>query len=446
MVLGRRHKKRRAKRYRKARVLNNRQQARKELAISWICGLLLVVAAFPEVAFLGATFRANDITFHLATHIEEDVNVFPANSHRQVWHAQHDLGGAFLQSVPGMEFMRVSLQNGESLYWNPYSACGSLGPETLVDNKFAVVNWIYALFGGGQRVFDLLFLASVWLAVASIHRFLRGVCNLSQIAAWAGAAFFAFNGFSVANLGTNVTWSYYFLPPCLLACSRLLEQANPRRLVAASISVAAVLSFTFIPTTAIGLLTVVAVSICYLLGCSERKEQLLKGLVSLFAAGIIALCLVSAIYLPIVESILFDAADLHLLTQRQTPPPVYWTSLLSLFSSSHYYESYNAFWHSEYAAYHGLHKAYSSFHVGIVAAFFAGFALVAKHQHNSRRFLVWGSLAIMLISFARIFGLPGYSWLVAQIPIFGDWRAASPRPLTATSDGTAFFRCLPGST
>ena len=392
----------------------------KEIAMSALCGLILVSAAFPEVAFLGATFRYNDITYERVTsHAAQPVNIFPVSYYRQFWHWHLDMGGAYIQSEPSMEFIRVSLQNGESPYWNPYSASGALGPETLVDNKFAIINWIYAILGGGQRVFDLIVLASAWLAIACMHRFLRGICKLPQISAWGGAVFYLLNGFVVAGLVSNVLWSYIFIPPCLLACSRLLEKPNLRRLAVTSITIAAILSFTFIPTTTISLLVTVAISLFYLWACADNKTQIIKGILFLFAAGIIAFCLVASIYFPIIENLLFDSAELQAFSDRGVPFTAHWLSLLSLFSSSHFFVSYAAFSLAEYSAYHGLGVLGNTYHLGVVAILFIAFALVVKNKARLHQILVWGCFAIAFLALLRIFGLPGYSWLIAQIPVLG---------------------------
>jgi len=394
----------------------------KEIIISCICGLVLVVTAFPEVSFMGATLRLGDIDFHLRTNFnDKPINIFPIAPHRDFTHAQVDRAGAFLQSEPGMEFIRISLQNRESPFWNPYVATGALGPETLADNKFAVINWIYALMGGGQRIHDLLLLAAIWLAAACIHRFLRGVCNLSQPAAWAGAAIYIFNGYSVANLGSNVTWSFYFMPACLLACCRLLEQASPRRLAVAAITIAIVLSFTFVPTTTIGLLVVATISLCCLVARIKNKRQLFMGVLHLIMAGAIAFFLVAIIYLPIAENLLFDSADVATFNERQIPVVLHFMSLFSLLSSSHFFESYFAFEHPMYSAWHGLHAS-TVYHIGIVAAFLAGFSIIAKNKTTLHRILCWSSIVIIFLVLARIYGLPGYSWLISQVPVIGRFN------------------------
>lgn len=398
----------------------------KEIATSVICGLLWVMLAFPEVTFLGATFRSNDVTYFNILDTSIAVNILPMSPNVQTWHAYYDRGASTAQSEPGMEFIRESVQKGESPYWNPYSAGGTVGPETLVDNKFAIINWIYAIFGGGQRVFDLLILSSVWLAASCIHYLLRSICKLPQMSAWVGAAFYVLNGFSVANIGSNITGSYYFIPACLLACCKLLERFSLQRFAMSAITIAAVLSFTFLPTTVTGLFVVIAVCLYYLMAQEKNRKQIVKDLFALSSAGVIGFCLVAAIYLPIAENLLFDSAELASYANRPEAIIVHpnWLSLLSLFSSSHFFESYEAFNDPVYAAYHGLYNARGTFHIGVVAAFLFSFAIIAKYKSKSHRTLVWGSLSIMLLFLARIYNLPGYSWLISKIPVLGRFQAS----------------------
>src|SRR2546429_213179 len=58
------------------------------------------------------------------------VQLFPEPQGRQAHDGFYDPGGAMFQSEPGAKFVRRSLQAGQSIYWNPYSATGSYGPET----------------------------------------------------------------------------------------------------------------------------------------------------------------------------------------------------------------------------------------------------------------------------------------------------------------------------
>lgn len=394
----------------------------KEILISCLCGLVLVITAFPEVIFMGGTLRLGDIDFHLRTNFnEEPINLLPVAPHRNFKDAQVDRAGAFLQSEPGMEFIRISYQNGESPFWNPYNATGAQGPETLVDNKFAIINWAYALMGGGQHIYDLIFLSAVFMAAACMHRFLRGLCDLSQPAAWAGAAIYIFNGYSIANLGSNVTWGFYFMPLCLLTCCRLVEQANPRRLATAAIALGTALSFTFMPTTVIGLLTVVFITLCYHGSHVENKKQFIKGIGYLFLAGILAFCLVAVIYLPIAENLLLDSTDVGAFNDRNIPKTNHIISLFSLLSSSHFFESYFAFEKPIYDAWRGLYAS-TVYHIGVAAFFLICFAFINKTKLKLHRFLCWGSVIIAILVLARIYGLPGYTWVISQIPIFGRFN------------------------
>src|SRR5262249_12292240 len=111
--------------------------------------LLAVCLVFPDVVFLGASLRITDQVQGGQLHFPP-ITLYPHYSHQQWDAGLSDYFGAFFQSEPMMEFMRRSLREGQSPYWNPYSAAGSLGPETLVDNKFSAFTLAYALLGGGQ--------------------------------------------------------------------------------------------------------------------------------------------------------------------------------------------------------------------------------------------------------------------------------------------------------
>ena len=61
--------------------------------------------------------------------------------------------------------MARSIWTGQSIYWNPYSGTGSLGPETLVDIKTSPLSIAVALMGGSDLAFHLAFLGLNFLGV-----------------------------------------------------------------------------------------------------------------------------------------------------------------------------------------------------------------------------------------------------------------------------------------
>ena len=163
--------------------------------------LLAVCLVFPDVVFLGASLRITDQVYGNHRNFPP-ISFYPRHSHH-IWNAgMSDYFGALFQSEPMMEFMARSLREGESPYWNPYSAAGSLGPETLVDNKFSVFTLTYAFLGGGQKIYNSLLLVLYFQAAYFTYGLIREKLQLSFLASLAGTFFFLLNGFAVANVGS----------------------------------------------------------------------------------------------------------------------------------------------------------------------------------------------------------------------------------------------------
>src|SRR5207247_7765577 len=113
------------------------------------------------------------------------------------WVLQYnDIGGAIWQSEPMMEFMRRTVAAHDSPYWSPYSAAGSLGPETLVDLKFSLFTFVYAILGGGPAIYNALLLAFFWLATYFVLRVAREKFRLTVYGSAAAGIMYLLNGYS----------------------------------------------------------------------------------------------------------------------------------------------------------------------------------------------------------------------------------------------------------
>jgi hypothetical protein len=174
----------------------------------------------------------------------KSTNFYPVPKEKD-WYTSglNDPGGAAFQSEPSMEFMRHSLATWESPFWNPYSTAGSLGPEVLVDLKFSVFTLAYSILGGTSEVYNILTLFGFWMSVFCVLRLCEGPLRLHPIAALSASVLYLLNGFSTANIGSNVAQSYVFIPVCLLTSFRLMEFRTPVWAAAAAASSSASASF-----------------------------------------------------------------------------------------------------------------------------------------------------------------------------------------------------------
>ncbi|HEY5172354.1 MAG TPA: hypothetical protein VIK54_11580, partial [Acidimicrobiia bacterium] len=139
--------------------------------MSAFVAVLLVLVVFPEVVFLGGSLSPaglNDVVNRSADH--RVVDLYPNWEARSPSSSVRDVAAEVFQLVPATKFMKRALWNGESPFWNPYSAAGSLGPETMADIKFSPFVVLVAVFGASATAFTFVALAFVILALFCLQQ------------------------------------------------------------------------------------------------------------------------------------------------------------------------------------------------------------------------------------------------------------------------------------
>ncbi len=378
--------------------------------------LLAICMVFPDVIFLGTSLRITDQLYGSRYNFPS-IAFYPHYPHHQ-WNAgRGDYMAAVYQSEPMMEYMARSLGDGESPYWNPYSAAGSLGPETFVDNKFSVFTMVYALLGGGQKTFNIVFLGIYFLAAYSTFGLLREKLRLSFLASLAGMIFFLLNGFATANLASNVTQNYLFVPLCLYTSFSLIEKPTAYRIAAVVLSFAAFFSYTFIPTTLTGFAGLYAVLLGYAVMLYRKFQLNSRWLLRMLSAH--ALCvgmsilLLAFIYFPIFENL--SSTDTVNVYSARDFKSLSWLLIPSVFSSSHFFESYQAM-EAEVRDYSAQrNKSILVYHLGTTALLLGVCSISLKRRDFSPLVLI--CIIVILIGFGRLFNVPGISSLISKTPV-----------------------------
>ena len=193
-----------------------------------LAALLIVASAFPDVILRGASLSLANWVNVTIEPLTSTVKFFPSSKGRQQWHGYYDAGGGAFQSEPAIQFMKRALWSGQSIYWNPYSAAGSFGPETLVDVKTSPLSMTTALLGGSDRAFHAALLGYCFLGVFCLLVLLTVQFRLSMLAAVAGAITYLLNGYHFANLASNVSQTWLYFPVLALA---LVSFANRPRVL-----------------------------------------------------------------------------------------------------------------------------------------------------------------------------------------------------------------------
>lgn len=388
----------------------------------WRCALLatwLMLCAFPDVIFLGASLSNASLVNVTADDGHRRVQLFPERKGREAHEGFFDPGGAAFQSEPAAQFVRRSLHAGQSIYWNPYSATGSYGPETLVDIKTSPITMITAVLNGGDLAFHVIFLGFNLLAVFCLLVLFTIEFRLSLVAALGGGVTYLLNGYYVANLGSNVSQVWLYFPILTLALVSFARSPSALKIVGISAAAVLVLATTFLPTMIFTLGTALLVGAAAACGNSLVREN---GLVSTALASVrlitgqlfgVALALLSLaiVYLPIAEALKYMATDDFYAARKFYP--AYLFNFVSLFTPKHAFEAYNAI-----TARADMLRGNAAFHQGIIGALLVSQAI--RTWPIFQRTVVGVVFVTLLLLVARIYGLPGLTPVADALPLLGN--------------------------
>ncbi|MEZ8626794.1 hypothetical protein AB6D75_13470 [Vibrio splendidus] len=384
---------------------------------------ILVILVFPDVIFNEGSLRITDQIFGYKVS-----SLIEFSRTTGWWGGYHDNGGASFQAEPMMEFMLHSISEGQSPYWNPYSSGGALGPETLVDQKFSLFTVLYAVFGGGSGVYNFLLISIYFASLLFMYLTVRDMLDLSMLSAVSACVFFLLNGFSVANIGSNVIQSYLYIPMCIYFSLFFFREKTSVSAFFVVVSFAIFISCTFMPTTITSFLAIYTIVIGFLFTPSIGTKVNYKGVIveisqHLFLV-VLSVLLMSFLYFPIFESVI-SSGTVSDYSNRIFFPLFFPQAIASLYSPSHFYESYNAMEHNAlyWEAMNGFRSVPGNtvYHLGVFGIALAGCSLFSGNQRFRKLAVV--SFAIILFVFARLFDVTPISFLLSKIPVFGSLGA-----------------------
>lgn len=223
--------------------------------------VLIVVVAYPEVVFLGGSLSPaglNPVVNATAHH--RTVQVYPNTPSRDPKDGVQDLGARVWQLVPATKFVHRSMADEQSFSWNPYSAAGSLGPETLADLKLSPFVLLVALFGASATAFTFVALAFVALALYCLQQFFVRTLRLGRVAAVAGCLAFLFTGFGASGINSSVGAPYVLFPIVLYTLTEWRRTGGIPRLLAAIAAYAGFILTTFVPVQLLMLIFIHAIA------------------------------------------------------------------------------------------------------------------------------------------------------------------------------------------
>lgn len=286
--------------------------------VSALIALLLTVLAFPEVVFLGGSLASAGLnTVVDGSFPEETVSVYPDPEYGEPREGLYDLGARAWQFEPAAKFMSRTIDDGDSPAWNPYSAAGSLGPETLVDMKLSPFVLAVALLGASSTAFTVVLLAFIAFALYCLLQFFSRTLGLSRVAGVGAAVMFLLNGWSAGMLTSAMSGPYVLFPVVLYALTEYRRERGPARFLACVAAYTALLATTFAP--AIVLVLILVHSVAFLLEVSRSHEATERGQGITSLAGIavgqlifpvLALLVTAYIWLPNVAALLHGGEEM----------------------------------------------------------------------------------------------------------------------------------------
>jgi hypothetical protein len=228
--------------------------------ISLGIAVAIVCVAFPEVVFLGGSLSPVGLTDTL-THGRDIrvVRVYPNLRNRAPDVDVRDIDARDFQLVPATKFMHRAITDGESPWWNPYSAAGSYGPETLADMKLSPFVLAVAALGASATAFTFVILLFVVIALYCLQQLIAYRLRLGRAAAIAACTVWLLTGFGASDINSATGGPYLLFPVLLYALVVYSQRGGVVRFVAALAAWAAFLLTTFGPSQLLLLVVVYAV-------------------------------------------------------------------------------------------------------------------------------------------------------------------------------------------
>src|SRR4029077_19432361 len=170
-----------------------------------------------------------------------------------------DVGARVWQLVPATKFMHHALSAGERPFWNPYSATGSYGPETLADMKLSPFVLAVALLGASATAFTFVVLAFVVLGLYCLQQFFTRTLALGRLAATGACIVWLLTGFGASDINSATGAPYVLFPVLLYALAEYRRRGGVGRFLVAVAAFGAFIVTTFVSTQLLVLVLVYAV-------------------------------------------------------------------------------------------------------------------------------------------------------------------------------------------
>lgn len=384
-------------------------------AVLVVCGII-----FPDIAFFNRTLQPSNIlpfvnkpvTWQASSALVPvlDEDVLPSDGFG-------DLHSALSQFEPAHYFMARTFRTAQSPWWNPYSASGTLGPETLVDVKFSPHTLITAwLFDASPASFDFGLLAIYCMGFYFMLRIFLDVFQVQWYVALVGSAVYLLNGFAISNLNTGIGQPYFLFPLVLFSVLNFCRSQNILSWLFVVLAHLIIFLANIMTTLTLTLLAVHVLSVAFFFSLSGGLPQGFRALplycLQVALAVIFAISLLGFQWFPVIHS--FFVTDMATdFSARKLPVPVGMENLLSVFTPKHFWDFFGHQHRTDLYPNMNLETKTPRFsYLGMLASVVAVCAVSGSKP--PKKWLAFAGLAIAVFSYARVFGLAGF---VDYIPV-----------------------------
>ncbi|HEY5173119.1 MAG TPA: YfhO family protein [Acidimicrobiia bacterium] len=284
---------------------------------------VIAVAVFPEVVFLGGSLSPVGLAQVVGPVPTRTVSVYPSVGSNAPTAGIRDIGARVWQLVPATKIMKRAIWSGESPFWNPYPAAGSLGPETLADIKFSPFVLSIALLGASATAFTFVTLAFIVGALFCLQELFTRTFRASRVAATASCIVWLLTGFAVSDVNSQIGAPYVLFPVLLYALVEYQRRRTISRFLAAVAVYSGFILTTFVSIQVLVLLFVHAVLWVFDVSHPRpaelempRTDRIRRQFSRQIAVPIVAAGLTAYVWIPDVVAALHGGADLSLYGKR----------------------------------------------------------------------------------------------------------------------------------
>ena len=371
---------------------------------SWLIPAILaagLIVSFYDVVFLGRTFLTTNFTAGTDPSgsgswgyegIERPWSECPViDPMAPAWAHEPDARQA-----------RKRIWDGEFPLWNPHVGAG-LPFWAVMHNALLFPPKLILLISDAPWVWDTFILLRLFLAGVFTALFLR-LMGLRRVPSLFGGYAYMLCGFHVWNINIMFVNAAVALPFLFYAAEKTVRSPSPWAMLLLAVALAVEIFAGAAETAAFALVAAAAYTVFRLLTLPERKEMFRRRFLAAGGAGLLGIGLSAPLWIPFLES-LGQVFHIHGPRVGRISLPL---GSLPQIAAPHMLGSLNDRWDGSLAAYD---PGYSGALVIILAV------MAAIDGVGRRRPWVFFT-GVALFFGLKIFGFPGFDWLVAQLPLF----------------------------